>query len=305
MTDLTLPIYNDAEASREHLEAIRWPDGPVCPHCGVAEGATKLTGAKHRPGLYQCNDCREQFTVTVGTVFERSHVPLHKWVLATHLLSASKKGISSHQLHRMLGVTYKTAWFMAHRIREAMKDENPPPLGGEGKTIEADETFIGPKQAIVYDEKIDKRRRIGPEKRKVVTLVERGGRAKSVKVEDLSAETVRGVLVRNASRKSKLMTDEAGIYISVGREFVSHDAVNHSVGEYGRGAIHTNTVEGFFSIFKRGMTGIYQHCGEQHLQRYLHEFDFRYNNRKISDDERAREALAGAEGKRLTYRRSD
>ena len=238
MTDLTLPIYNDPEAARTHLELIlAGPMARFAPTAGAWTGPPSLRAKAHRPGVYQCNakECREQFSVTVGTVFERLHVPLHKWVLATHLLSASKKGMSSHQLHRMLGVSYKTAWFMSHRIREAMKDDAPTPLGGEGKTVEADETFIGPKQALVYDPKLEKLRRLGPPKRKVLTLVERGGRARSVKVDDLSASTIRDVLVRNADRKSKLMTDEAGYYISVGREFASHGTVNHTLGEYGRG----------------------------------------------------------------------
>lgn len=298
MSDLTNPIFTDETKAREYLEALRWPDGPYCPHCGSVEGIRRLEGKSTRPGLHQCNECRQHFTVTVGTVYERSHIPLHKWLLATHLLSASKKGISAHQLHRMLGITYKSAWFMAHRIREAMKDTNPAPLGGEGKTVEADETFIGRKKR--------KSKKYGYEhKMKVVSLVERdGGKARSVVVDKLNTKSIAPILRTTASRKSNLVTDEARHYVKVGREFASHESVNHAAKEYVRGDTHTNTIEGFFSIFKRGMKGIYQHCGEQHLQRYLNEFDFRYNNRQITDAERADEALKGIAGKRLTYRRT-
>jgi len=304
--DLTLPIYMDEAAARAHLEAVLWPNGPTCPHCGNAnpERITRLEGEAHRAGLLTCRECRKQFSVTVGTVFERSHVPLHKWVLATHLLSASKKGISSHQLHRMLGVTYKTAWFMSHRIREAMVDSDPTPMGGKGKTVEADETFQGPTD---YEFKNNEGwKPMMRTKRKVVTLVERNGRARSIKADDLTSKTIREILVQNVSRHSTLMTDEAQHYTSVGKEYRQHFTVNHSAGIYGMGFISTNTVEGYFSIFKRGMRGVYQHCGEQHLQRYLTEFDFRYSNRSklgIEDAERALIALKGATGKRLTYRR--
>ncbi len=245
--------------------------------------------------------------MTVGTVFERSHVPLHKWVAATHLLAASKKGMSAHQMHRMLGVTYKTAWFMAHRIREAMIDTDPTPLGGKGEIVEADETFIGPSGAKFVNDKGWQTKRGTGDKLKVVTLVERGGRARSVKVDNLDRETVRNILVRNTDRNSTLMTDEANHYKKPGKEFKRHFSVNHSKGEYANGFVSTNTVEGYFGIFKRGMKGVYQHCGEQHLQRYLTEFDFRYSNRAaldVDDNERARKALKGISGKRLTYRRT-
>ena len=304
MTNLSDPIYTDENAAREHLEALRWPDGPVCPHCGAAEAATKLKGKSTRPGVYKCKACRKPYSVTVGTVFERSKIPLHKWILATHLLSASKKGMSAHQLHRMLGITYKSAWFMAHRIREAMNPSNPTPIGGEGKIIEADETYINTKTKAdkrdVYVSgqgwKIERRG-----ERKILSLVERGGQVRSVHVADLTRGTVWNIISRNASRRSRLMTDEAAIYPEIGKQFQGHESVNHSKKEYVRDDAHTNTLEGYFSIFKRGMRGIYQHCGEQHLKRYLVEFDFRYNSKDVSDDERKDIALKGIGGKRLTY----
>jgi transposase-like protein len=315
--NLTDPIFHDNNAARTHLEAVRWPEGPVCPHCGNTdqERIRALKGKSHRPGLYQCNECREHFTVTVGSVMERSHIPLAKWVLGFHLMAASKKGISAHQLMRTLGLgSYRTAWFMAHRIREAMTEKNPGPLGGEGKTVEADETYIGNsrrnksrnKATFVSGKGWTKTKNAsGADKFKVVALVERGGRSIAKPVDHITANAVRDILVRNVDRKSDLRTDEANVYKMVGREFASHKKVNHGEGEYGRGEIHTNTIEGYFSIFKRGMKGVYQHCGEAHLARYLAEFDFRYSNRSalgVEDAERANKAMAGAEGKRLTYR---
>jgi transposase-like protein len=309
-TDLTAPIYTNEAEARAHLERLRWPHGPVCPHCGVVDGATRLAGAAHRPGLLECRSCRRQFSVTVGTVFERSHVPLHKWVLATHLMSASKKGMSAHQLHRMLGVTYKTAWFMAHRIREAMTDPNPGPLGGEGKVIEADEAYLGkvetPVPSASRKGKPYLKRDISKQKRPIVALVERGGEVRAMHMPIVTGDNIRDALVRNADRASRLHTDESRLYPKVGAEFAKHETVQHSTGEYARGDVTTNTVEGFFGILKRGMRGVYQHCGEQHLPRYLAEFQFRYNNRirlGIDDNTRARLALLGIEGKRLTYRR--
>ncbi|MCP4304905.1 MAG: IS1595 family transposase [bacterium] len=312
---LTDPIYQDAKKAREHLEALQWPDGPVCPHCGNVDPdrITKLKGKSTRPGVYKCKECRKPFSVTVGTVFERSHIPLNKWLLAVHLMSASKKGVSAHQLYRMLDFgSYKTAWFMAHRIREAMKDTDPGPLGGKGEVIEADETYIGnkrksrPRDVLLPDGKgWAKRGGSTGNKMKVVSLVERGGRSRSVVVDAMSANQIRDVLVRNADRKSDLHTDESNLYTAVGSEFADHQAVNHSEKEYVRGDVTTNTIEGFFSIFKRGMRGIYQHCGEQHLQRYLDEFDFRYSNRiavGVDDTDRTEKALKGIRGKRLTYR---
>jgi transposase-like protein len=306
--DLTNPIFTDATEARKHLEALRWANGRFCPHCGAQEGTSLVRGRKHRPGLYYCNACKKQFTVTVGTVFERSHIPLNKWVAAFHLMASSKKGVSAHQLHRMLGITYKSAWFMAHRIREAMKDDGSSgPLGGEGQIVEADETYIGPTRHRFTNKKGWKPVKGHSGKWKVLSLVERNGRARSVKIERLNTESIWEILSRNADRKSILMTDEASWFTAPGDQFAGHHTVNHSEKEYARGIWHTNTIEGFFSIFKRGMRGVYQHCGEQHLQRYLHEFDFRYNNRAalgVNDAQRAAIALKGIEGKRLTYRRT-
>lgn len=320
MFDLTAAIYNDADKAREHLEGIHWPHGPVCPHCGNAHAdrITKLEGKSTRPGVYKCNECRQPFTVTVGTVFERSKIGLHKWVLASHLMAASKKGMSAHQLHRMLGVTYKTAWFMAHRIREAMKEDvkSSGPIGGEGKTVEADETYIGKRETprVSAQRKgrpfTKKGKGGGAQKRIVVGLVERGGKARMFHLNDATKATVRDVLVRNADRASILYTDESRLYTVTGTEYAKHDTVKHSAKEYARRegdeVIHTNTIENVFSVFKRGMIGVYQHCGEAHLHRYLAEFDFRYNRRtalKVSDAERAEDLLRMARDKRLTYRR--
>jgi transposase-like protein len=303
MSHLNEPWFNEAEAAREHLEAIRWPDGPVCPHCGAMGNTRKVTGMKHRAGLYACReaDCGGHFTVTVGTLFERSHIPLHKWFQAVYFLCSSKKGMSAHQLSRMLGVTYKTAWFMAHRIREGMKEGAwPGSLGGEGKTVEADETFIGRKPGR-------KKQRGFRHKLAVMSLVERGGKVRSFKIDDVNPNTLRKVLVTQVDRKSALMTDDSHFYKPVGKEFASHESVNHSEEEYVRGLAHTNTIEGYFSIFKRGMRGIYQHCGEQHLKRYLVEFDFRYNHRASlgwNDQQRTIAALKGIDGRRLTYQQS-
>jgi transposase-like protein len=307
--DITSPRFTDETVARQYLEALHWPNGPFCPHCGSLK-ATRLDGKKHRAGLVQCNDCREQYTVTVGTVFERSKVPLNKWLLANHLLCSSKKGISGHQMARMLGVTYKTAWFMMHRIREAMKDTHPGPMGGYGETIEADETYIGGK---IKNRSNKQRRNMvaqegrGPfrEKEPVIALVERGGRVRSFHVANVNGNTLRHVLVTNADRGSWLMTDEHKGYQAVGEEYVGHGVVTHSKGEYARaGVFHTNTVEGYFSILKRGIIGVYHHVSKAHLHRYCSEFDFRYNTRKLNDFERAEESLLGAVGKRLTYRRT-
>jgi transposase-like protein len=303
------PIYHDEDAARAHIEAVRWPDGPICPHCGVInEGIRPLLGESMGPGWYYCTSCKDKFTVRMGTVYERSHLPLHKWLLSFRLLASSKKGFSAHQLSRTLNVTYKTAWFVAHRIREAMADHDPEPFGGKDRVVEVDETFHGPADDVFVTGKGWQKKRGTVSKRKIISLVERGGRAKSVKVEDLTAKTIKKVLFNNIVLDSTLNTDEAQHYKELGKEFSKHEAVNHSAGEYKRGDVCTNTVEGFFSIFKRGMVGVYQHCGEQHLQRYLHEFDFRYSNRSklgIEDGERTTLAIKGATGKRLTYRRLD
>lgn len=307
--DLTDPIFHDETKAREWLEGVRWPNGPFCPFCGSL-AATRMEGDAHRPGLMNCRDCRKQFSVTVGTVFERSHVPLHKWVLANFLMNASKKGISAHQLHRTIKVTYKTAWFMAHRLREAMRDPNPSPLGGEGKIVEADEAYHGKAETPIPSEHRKGRpylkRDLSKQKRPIVALVERGGEARAMHMRHVTGKNVRDMLVTHADRKSRLQTDESRLYPAVGREFAKHETVNHSIKEYARGDVTTNGVEGFFGIVKRGFVGIYQHCGEQHFQRYLDEYTFRFNHRSklgIEDAERARIAIMGITGKRLTYRR--
>lgn len=298
-------IYTDENAAREHLEALLWPDGPVCPHCEVIDQATRLKGKSTRPGLLKCRACEKPFSVTVGTVFERSKIRLHQWVYATHLLTTSKKGISSHQLSRMLHVSYKTAWFMAHRIRESMRPAELTPMGGKGGVIEADETFIG-----VLEGQSQPRRRINrgwSHKNVVLTLVERGGPARSFHIDSTTVAEIVPIIRTNVRRESKLMSDEGPQYKMLRKEFAKGSgAVVHRNDEYVRGEIHTNTVEGYYSIFKRGMKGIYQHCSEKHLHRYLSEFDFRYSNRialGVDDAMRADKALQGITGKRLTYRR--
>jgi len=271
---LTDKIFHDEAAAREHLEALRWPEGPICPHCGNSDQTRihRLAGKSHRPGLHQCNECSEHFTVTVGTVMERSHIPLHKWVLGFHLMAASKKGVSAHQLHRMLGITYKSAWFMAHRIRESMRDAKPEPMGGKGSEIQADETYYGntSKRAKGYRKGLKN-------KSGVVALVEPEGNVRAFAVKTATAEVVRDILVRNVDRKSVLVTDESRLYVEVGSEFGAHETVLHTGREYvNKRGYSTNTVENFFGIFKKGMDGVYHFCGEQHLQRYLDEFSFRY-----------------------------
>jgi transposase-like protein len=301
MSTFKEPIFTDETAAREALEAVRWPNGPVCPHCGSMGHIVPVAGKKqsHRPGLLYCNDCTGQFTVTVGTIFERSKIPLTKWWMATHLLCSSKKGMSSHQLHRTIGVTYKTAWFMTHRIREAMKAGSLGPIGGEGKTVEADETVLA---------RSKKSRRIAPlhakPDRKVLSLVERGGAIRSFHL-DKDGVGVRNMVKNALADDTRLVTDGAKHYVAVTR---NHESVDHSKYEWARGDVHTNTLEGFFSIFKRGMVGTYQHCDEKHLHRYLAEFDFRMNNRAkfgIHDVQRTLNAMKGIEGKRLTYRQAD
>lgn len=306
--NLSDPIFHDDAKAREWLETQIWPNGPTCPHCGNANGGKikALEGKSHRAGLFKCNECREQFTVTVGTVMERSKIPLRKWAMAMFLMAAAKKGISAHQMHRMMDIPYKTAWFLMHRIREAMKGINLAPLGGEGKIIESDEAYWGGKD-VDTDPKMKARRRGKPGpggKARIMTLVERGGQARSIKMNDLTNESMQRVLLENADRKSHLMTDE-GTSPSTGLLFVSHETVKHGAKEYVRGDVTTNTVEGFFSVFKRGMRGTYQHCAEKHLQRYLYEFDFRYNRRTalgINDTQRACDLASGALGKRLMYK---
>lgn len=304
MIDLTNPIFSDAEKAREYLEAQRWPNGAVCPHCGVMHEATKLQGKSTRHGVYKCRACEKPFSVTVGTVFEKSKIPLNKWLLATFLISGSKKGMSAKQIQRHLAVTYKTAWFMCHRIREAMTPaaKAQGPIGGSGKTVEADETYVGGKAKNIHKGKPI------PPKRPVVALVERGGEVRAHHVADVTANRVREVLVTQASRKSDLKTDRAALYDAMGQEFNSHEAVNHSAGEYVRDDAHTNTTESFFAIIKRQMYGTHHAVSEQHLQRYVSEVAFKWNNRsalKIEDTERANNALKGIAGKRLMYRRPD
>ena len=304
------PIFTDEALAREWLEARIWPDGPRCPHCGNADGETirAMHGKAHRPGLYQCNECREQFTVTVGSVFERSKIPLSKWLAALFLMVASKKGVSAHQVHRLLGISYKSTWFMMHRLREAMRSGDLSPMGGEGQTVEVDETFIGRKDGV------EKAKGGWGHKNAVLTLVERGGSARSFHIDSATVKEIAPIVRANLTRESTLMTDEASQYTKLGREFADHSTVDHSRKEYGYTdrktgfKANTNTVEGYYSIFKRGMKGVYQHCGEKHLHRYLAEFDFRYSNRSalgIEDEERASRLAKGIVGKRLTYRRPD
>jgi len=306
--DLTNPIFTDPEAARAHFEAIRWSKGPYCPFCGVTGARVAALGGKSMgPGWYHCKDCRRKFTAAVGTIYERSHIPLTKWFLATHLMCASKKAMSAHQLGRMLGLPYKTAWFMAHRIREGMRELSPGPMGGEGKTVEADETYIGGKEKNKH-----RRKRTsavgGAGKEIAFSLVERGGKVRSQHVPEVNAATLRPILVAQIDRRSFLMTDDAGQYRYMGRDFAGHERVNHGIEEYVRGTAHTNTVESYFAILKRGITGTYHHVSQQHLKRYLCEFDFRYNERTalgVEDAERATKAIKGVVGKRLTYQRPD
>jgi transposase-like protein len=312
--NLNEPRFTDDNAAREFLESVRWPNGPVCPHCGGVERISRIERKSEsrkgaRPGLLFCGDCREQFTVTVGTVLERSKIPLHKWVLANHLLCSSKKGMSSKQIERMLGVTYKTAWFMTHRLREAMNPSVTVKIGSGGGTVEADETYYGNKPG----------RKIGrgmAHKHAIFSLVERNGNVRSFHVPNVTAETLKPIMQAHMDNKAHLMTDDAGQYRILGPVSASHGVINHSSKEYVRGNVHTNTVEGFFSLLKRGIYGTFHSVSEQHLQRYVNEFDFRYNYRQkkvkvggkwhltgYSDTERAEMALKGISGKRLTYRR--
>jgi len=303
------PAFTNEDQAREALEGIRWPDGPYCPHCGNSDQGrlAKGQGKASRPGLYYCADCNGQFTVTVGTVMERSKIPISKWLLAMHLMASSKKGMSAHQLHRMLGVTYKSAWFMAHRIREAMapgKDSSGP-LGGPDKIVEADTTFVGGKEANKHRSKRDSKKIGGMGKQIVHTLVERGGKARSNHIANVSGKTLRPIVMAQVHRASTLMTDTAGGYARLGKEFVRHEMVDHSAEEYVRGDAHSNTVEGYFSVLKRGIVGTYHHVSEAHLKRYLAEFDFRYNERAalgVNDGERMARLAKGIDGKRLTYR---
>ncbi|MGQ7790794.1 IS1595 family transposase [Faunimonas sp. B44] len=309
MSVFSKPYFHDEEAAFAFLEDVIWNGKPVCPHCGGMDRITKIKAnpeKRIRIGLHRCGDCKGQFTVKVGTVFEHARIPLAKMLQAAYLLTCSKKGISAHQLHRILEVQYKTAWFLAHRIREAMRTGEFVPFGSAGGFVEVDETFIGNDRTI--KPKGEKKGRGYHHKHKVMTLVDRElGQARSIVVDDLKAATLAPIVRENLAREARLMTDEAAYYTMVGREFADHKIVEHGKGEYGRGEFHTNTVEGYYSIFKRGMKGVYQHCAKRHLHRYLAEFDFRYNNRSalgVEDQERASRALEGIKGKRLTYRKA-
>ena len=301
--------FHDEEAAYAWVEARVWPTGPVCPHCGGVDRISKMGGKSTRIGTYKCYQCRKPFTVKVGTIFEASHVPMRHWLQAIFLMSSSKKGISSNQLHRVLGCTLKTAWFISHRIREAMRDGNLAPMGGNGGIVEADETYYGKTK----EPKVSKQRKGRPyktgsrgprDKRAIVSLVERGGSVRSFHVENADKATVSRIVTENVAKESRLHTDESRLYTGADQHFLSHETVKHSRKEYVRDDVHTNSAEGFFSIFKRGMKGIYQHCSEKHLHRYLAEYDFRYNNRialGVDDVARLERALKGIVGKRLTY----
>lgn len=303
--------FHDEAAAYRFVEARIWPNGPVCPHCGGTERISKMGGKSTRAGAYKCYQCRSPFTVKIGTIFEASHVKMHLWLQAIFLMASSKKGISSNQLHRTLGVTLKTAWFMSHRIREAMRDGKLGPLGGEGQIVEADETYFGKRSeqpAVRSDGKtaFKYKSRGGPAgKRAVLALIERGGKVRSFHVAQATKINVAAIVRDNILVESRLFTDESRLYPEVGAEFSDHQTVRHSASEYVRGDIHTNTIESYFSIFKRGMKGTYQHCAEKHLHRYLSEFDFRHNRRialGVDDLDRADHILDGVVGKRLTYR---
>jgi transposase-like protein len=287
------------DQAREKLEALRWPQGAVCPKCGTVGEAYRLTpkpGSSTRKGLWKCRACRSQFTVTVGTIFEDSHIPLSKWLLAVHLLCASKKGMSAHQLHRMLGVTYKSAWFMAHRIRYAMTQ--PPLVDKLRGIVEVDETFIG---GVPKNRHLGKREP-APAKTPVVALVSRDGSVRSLRVPNVSGPTLKAAVREYVERSARVMTDGNKAYIGLDKEFAGHESVNHLRDEYVRGDVSTNAVEAYFALLKRGIIGTYHHVSGQHLPRYLAEFDQRWNTRKLVDRERAVRAIQGAQGKRLTYR---
>jgi transposase-like protein len=295
--DITDPIFHDEPTATAHMEADRWPDGVYCPHCGSTH--VHKMGGKTQAGMFVCYDCDDKFTVRTGTIFERSHIPLHKWLLATRIMAASKKSVSALQLQRMLGLgSYRTAWFMCHRIREAMKPAKPGPIGGQNKVVEADETLIGGKKKNRAFAKT------APKKHTVLALVDRDGESRSFHVADVSAKTLREKIVKTVSRKSYLATDELASYESIGKEFSGHGTVNHSADEYVRlgGFLHINTAECRFSLMKRAVFGAHHSISEAHLHRYLTEWDYKWNTRKMTDGERAAVALKGAEGRRLTYR---
>jgi len=305
---LIAPHFHNEEAAFAHVEAKLWPNGPVCPHCGATdEHVGRLEGKTSRLGLRKCYSCRETFTVRMGTIFEDSHLPLHLWLQVIHLMCASKKGISTRQVQRMLQSSMKTAWHLTHRIREAMKDGGLEPLGGEGKVIEADTTYVGGKERNKHVGKRNPKAIGGVGKQIVHTLVERGGKVRSHHIPNVTGATLRPILTAHANFKSALMTDTAGGYLHIGRQFARHEMVDHGADEYVRGDAHSNTAEGYFAILKRGVYGTFHHISEAHLHRYLAEFDFRYSNRAalgVDDATRAERALKGVTGKRLTYQKA-
>lgn len=316
MSVLTAKHFHNEEAAYEFVESRIWANGITCPHCGNADEARigRLTGKSTRVGVRKCYACRKPFTVKVGTIFESSHVALHRWLQAIYLLVSSKKGISTQQLHRTLGVTLKTAWFLSMRIREAMREGKLGPIGGAGMTVEADETYYGPKKdqsrlPTTKPGQHSSRPQKGPyQKRPILGLVERGGQVRTFHIVQATKENIAKIVTENVRAESALMTDESHLYKGVGQTFASHDTTKHSADEYvrydGSKVIHSNTIENYFSVFKRGMRGVYQHCDEKHLHRYLAEFDFRYNRRVglgVNDLARADSVLTGAIGKRLTY----
>lgn len=310
MSVLSQKHFHDEKAAYRFIEARIWAEGRVCPHCGVSDRSAALKGKSTRIGVYKCYECRKPFTVKVGTIFESSHIKLHIWLQAIFLISSSKKGVSANQLHRTLGITLKSAWFLSHRIREAMREGGFYPLGGGGGVVEADETYFGRKsgerpEVTTSGRPFTKRRgNARYQKRAIVSLVERGGRVRSLHVDRADKFTVANIVVQNIAKETRLHTDESLLYKGADGYFNTHETVHHASKEYARGDVTTNSVEGYFSIFKRGMKGIYQHCGEQHLHRYLSEYDFRYNNRAAlgyNDEDRATKLLRGVVGKRLTY----
>lgn len=315
MSTLSQDRFHSEEAAYAYVEAKLWPNGPVCPHCGGTEKIGKLKGKSTRIGVHKCYDCKKPFTVKVGTIFEQSHVKMHLWLQAIFLMASSKKGVSSNQLHRTLGVTLKTAWFMSHRIREAMRTGALEPLGGNGKVVEADETYYGKREVQAVSEQRGDRPYISTKpgkgisnKNPILSLVERGGNVRSFHIRQANKENVQELVRANIDRESTLYTDESRLYSGIDSHVADHDTVHHASGEYVRGAVHSNTVESYFSVFKRGMRGVYQHCKEKHLHRYLAEFDFRHNHRiavGVHDVERAEAMLLNVKGKRLTYQTTD
>jgi transposase-like protein len=299
--------FNDEQAAYDYVEARIWAKGRVCPHCGVFDRSGRLTGKSDRPGLYKCYACRKKFTVKIGTIFEDSHIQMRDWLTAIHLICSSKKGVSSNQLHRTLGITLKSAWFLSHRIREAMRPGSSAKMGGEGSIVEIDETFIGRKEGAEV-------RRSGAHKNIVLSLIERGGEARSFHVESTKREDIIPIVKANIAKETHVMSDESTTYSALGKDFATHDSVDHGRKEWGytdrrTGAkVNINSAENYYAVFKRGMIGIYQHCSEKHLHRYVAEFDFRHSNRVklgVDDTERAERALMGVKGKRLTYRPAD